>query len=96
MKADNSFEMGDPTDQYIHRAVRNWAARQRPRANGRARLLRLATAPRQLPPLPSEGIYSYLEILNPMVAPADKAFEIYDLSWLLSAQFSLARLGKVT
>jgi hypothetical protein len=89
--------MSDPSDLYIRRALKNWAARQRPLPNSRARLLLVAAAPPQ-PSTPQDAAENriYLDIFKSMEGPSDRAIELYDLSWLLSAQFSLARLGRVT
>jgi hypothetical protein len=89
--------MSDPSDLYIRRALKNWSSRQRPQANSRARLLLVASAPPQHFSLKdATENQRYLDIFNPMEGPSDRAIELYDLSWLLSAQFSLARLGRVT
>jgi len=89
--------MSDPTDLYIRRSLKNWAARQRPQPNSRARLLLVAAAPPQ-PFSPQDAAENrpYLDVFKTMEGPGDRAIELYDLSWLLSAQFSLARLGHVT
>lgn len=89
--------MSDPSDLYIRRSLKNWAASRRPLSNSRARLLLVAAAPPQsLFPADVAEHRPYLDFFNTMESPSDRAFELYDLRWLLSAQFSLARLGRVT
>lgn len=41
--------MDDPMDRYIGQSLKNWAARKRPPANGRARLLYIAASPSTTP-----------------------------------------------
>jgi len=89
--------MSDPSDLYIRRSLKNWAANHRPKPNSRARLLLVAAAPPQgFSPADAAGNRPYLDFFNTIEGPSDRAIELYDLRWLLSAQFSLARLGRVT
>ena len=89
--------MSDPSDLYIRRALKNWAARQRPRASSRARLLLVASAPPQGFSLEDAAEYrTYRDIFKPMEGPGDRAIALYNLSWLLSAQFNLAHVGRIT
>jgi hypothetical protein len=88
--------MNDAMDSYIQQALKNWAAEQQPPANGRARLLLLASSP--------SAQRSYLEnqhaaipnVTRAAVKHLNPASDFYDLPYILAVQLTYTTLRRVT
>lgn len=87
MKTHNRFDPQDPMDNYIRGGLKNWAAKQQPPANIRARLLLVASATGQQ----SETAQTQPEVIPlPYVSPAGRAFDPLNNAWLWIQHFSMS------
>jgi hypothetical protein len=76
--------MSDAIDSYIQQALKNWAAKQQPPANGRARLLLVASNPASQQVLLAKGCkYTLLDFFNQCIQSSEPAMESNNppLSW---------------
>jgi len=88
--------MNDAIDGYIQQALKNWAAEQKPPANGRARLLLLAASPSAQRAFYESQQAASLDIAKPVNKPINPASDFYDLPYLLAVQLTYTTLRRVT
>lgn len=88
--------MKELTDQYVRRALKNWAAAQNPPANGRARLLLVAASIQREQPYTVETTLKPKEYASALQSPLDQAMRFYNLPWLYLAHVALSPTRRVT
>jgi len=88
--------MNDAMDSYIQQALKNWAAKQQPPANGRARLLLLAANPAsQQVHLVKESNTTWRDFFNRCVQPSDPAIELNNPPLLWAGHMSSTPIRRV-
>lgn len=88
--------MSDAIDSYIQQAIKNWAAEQQPPANGRARLLLLASSPSAQRSFYESQQTVSKELNLPTTGQSNLASDLYDLPYLLAVQLTYTTLRRVT
>jgi len=88
--------MSDAVDSYIQQAMKNWAAEQQPPANGRARLLLLASSPSAQRSFYESQQAVSKEMNYPISGQSHPASNFYDLPYLLAVQLTYTTLRRVT
>lgn len=88
--------MSDAIDSYIQQAIKNWTAEQQPPANGRARLLLLASSPSAQRTFYENQQTVSKEMDLPTIAQSNLASDLYDLPYLLAVQLTYTTLRRVT
>ena len=88
--------MNDSIDGYVRQVLKNWAAVQQPPANGRARLLLLASSPSAQRAFYENQEAAALELKQLANCPLNMASEFYDLPLLLAVQLTYTTLRRVT
>jgi hypothetical protein len=88
--------MKDFTDDYMRRAIKNWAVEQQPPSNGRARLLLVAASiqrePTGIPPVDVD----LKDFASNLQSPLDQAMRIYNLPWLDISNITFSPIRRVT
>jgi hypothetical protein len=88
--------MSDAIDGYIQQALKNWAAQQRPPANGRARLLLLASSPSAQRAYYERQQATSLDTDKTVAGQTNLASDFYNLPYLLAVQLTYTTLRRVT
>jgi hypothetical protein len=88
--------MSDSMDRYVRQALKNWAVRHQPPANGRARLLLVAANPAsQQVHLVNEYKYKLRDLFNRGEQPQDPRIELYNLPLLWAGHVSSTPIRRV-
>jgi hypothetical protein len=96
MKGHNRSDMDDTIDRYIRQSIKNWAAQNQPRPNGRARLLLVAASPASQQTSPDSSTNDLLqEYFNPNKPQSDSELDSYNINWGWAMHMSFAQLRHV-
>ena len=87
--------MKDINDEYVRRALKNWAMEQQPPANSRARLL-LVAASIQREQADEILTVDPKDFASNLQSPLDQAMRIYNLAWLDISNVSFSPIRRVT
>ncbi len=88
--------MKDAIDIYIRQALKNWAARQHPASNGRARLLLMAALPASQQAKSPNKTNAVKYAHRPLNVSADQVVKQYYMSWMWVIHTTYAPFTRVT